>query len=142
MKTLSAGSLTFAGPTVSPLLTDPIAHGGRVEDAFHVFAPSLPGYGFSERPTGSGWPIERIARAWGELMSSLGHSRDLAQGGDWGAAATNALASVAPPGLACIQCSTVIVREEAVKSAPDHAESLTALSEIADHQRHESAYAA
>jgi pimeloyl-ACP methyl ester carboxylesterase len=79
-------------------LTDPVAYGGRAEDAFHVVAPSLPGYGFSGKPTRTGWGIERIARAWAELMRRLGYSRWAAQGGDWGAFVTHAIGSQAPEG--------------------------------------------
>ena len=66
-------------------LTDPTAHGGSAEDAFDVVIPSLPGYGFSGRPTDTGWDPDRIARAWAELMKRLGYTRYVAQGGDWGA---------------------------------------------------------
>ena len=65
-------------------LTDPTAHGGSAEDAFDVVIPSLPGYGFSGKPTGTGWDPDRIARAWAELMKRLGYTRYVAQGGDWG----------------------------------------------------------
>ncbi len=65
-------------------LTDPTRHGGSVEDAFHVVAPSPPGYGFSSRPSGTGWGIERIAGAWAEVMTRLGYERFGASGGDWG----------------------------------------------------------
>jgi len=66
-------------------LTDPTKYGGRVEDAFDVVIPSLPGFGFSARPTEAGWGLERIGRAWGVLMKRLGYTRYVAQGGDWGA---------------------------------------------------------
>src|SRR5256886_11429112 len=65
-------------------LTDPTAHAGRAEDAFDVVIPSVPGYGFSGKPTGIGWDPDHIARAWGELMKRLGYTRYVAQGGDWG----------------------------------------------------------
>jgi pimeloyl-ACP methyl ester carboxylesterase len=80
-------------------LTDPTAHGGRVEDAFHVVLPSLPGYGFSAQPTEVGWDPGRIARAWAELMHRLGYTRYAAQGGDQGAAVTDAMGREAPEGL-------------------------------------------
>lgn len=73
-------------------LTDPTAHGGQATDAFHVICPSLPGYGFSDKPVSSGWDVARIARAWATLMGRLGYERYGAQGGDWGAAVTMALA--------------------------------------------------
>jgi epoxide hydrolase len=83
-------------------LTDPTAHGGRVEDAFHVVVPSLPGYGFSDKPCAPGWNSGRIATAWAELMPRLGYTRWVAQGGDWGASVTNTLALNKPPGLIAI----------------------------------------
>ncbi|HEY2565787.1 MAG TPA: epoxide hydrolase [Acidimicrobiales bacterium] len=69
-------------------LTDPVTHGGKAEEAFHVVCPSLPGYGFSDKPSAPGWTIERIAQAWSGLMGRLGYDRYGAQGGDWGAAVT------------------------------------------------------
>ena len=80
-------------------LTNPTAHGGRAEDAFHLVVPSLPGYGFSGQPTELGWENLRIARAWAELMSRLGYTRYVAQGGDVGSAVTDALGRLAPNGL-------------------------------------------
>ena len=80
-------------------LTDPTAHGGSATDAFDVVIPSIPGYGFSGRPIGTGWGPERIARAWAELMKRLGYSHYVAQGGDWGAPISTELARLAPPGL-------------------------------------------
>ena len=87
--------------TVGPL-TDPTAHGGRAEDAFDLVLPSMPGYGLSGKPTGTGWGPEHIARAWAELMKRLGYTRYVAQGGDWGAAIANAMARQAPAGLLSI----------------------------------------
>jgi len=89
-----AALLELVGP-----LTDPTAHGGNAADAFHVVLPSLPGYGFSGKPMSTGWGPDRIARAWAELMSRLGYTRYVAQGGDWGAIVTDLLAAQAPPGL-------------------------------------------
>jgi pimeloyl-ACP methyl ester carboxylesterase len=83
-------------------LTDPARFGGRAEDAFHVVIPSLPGYGFSSRPTEVGFGVERIGRSSHELMKRLGYSRYLAQGGDWGAGVVEAMARQAPPGLLAI----------------------------------------
>ncbi len=82
-------------------LTNPTEHGGRAHDAFHVVIPSLPGFGFSDKPT-VGWKLSRIASAWSELMQRLGYSRWVAQGGDWGAGVTTALGHLLPPGLAGI----------------------------------------
>ncbi|MFI0404337.1 epoxide hydrolase family protein [Actinomadura sp. 3N508] len=89
--------LEVAGP-----LTDPTAHGGRAEDAFHLVLPSLPGYGFSGEPAELGWDSGRIARAWAELMDRLGYTRYVAQGGDVGADVTDAMGRQGPPGLAGI----------------------------------------
>ena len=81
---------------IIPLLTDPSAHGGNAKDAFHVVAPSLPGYGFSGKPTQPGWKIERIADAWATLMARLGYETYFAQGGDWGSFVTVALINQHP----------------------------------------------
>ncbi|MDX1384761.1 MAG: epoxide hydrolase, partial [Thermoanaerobaculia bacterium] len=77
-------------------LTDPVAHGGEASDAFHVVCPCLPGFGFSDKPTATGWSVEKIAGAWSELMQRLGYQRFGAQGGDWGAAVTTALGFLDP----------------------------------------------
>ncbi|RWO54492.1 MAG: epoxide hydrolase [Mesorhizobium sp.] len=84
--------------TVGPL-TNPIAHGGSPEDAFDLVMPSMPGYGFSRKPTGTGWNPDRIARAWAELMERLGYTYYVAQGGDWGAPVSSAMARHARRGL-------------------------------------------
>jgi pimeloyl-ACP methyl ester carboxylesterase len=83
-------------------LTDPTAHGGSAADAFHVVIPSMPGYGFSGKPTSPGWGPERMARAWAELMQRLGYSRYVAQGGDWGAFVVDQMGLQQPPGLLAI----------------------------------------
>ncbi|MEV7991527.1 epoxide hydrolase family protein [Streptomyces sp. NPDC086077] len=92
------GSVVEQMKIVDPLI-NPTAHGGDASDAFHVVIPSMPGYGFSGKPTERGWDPERIARAWAELMRRLGYTRYAAQGGDWGAIVTDALALQAPEGL-------------------------------------------
>jgi pimeloyl-ACP methyl ester carboxylesterase len=92
------GSVIELLDTVGPL-TDPTAHGGTPEDAFHLVLPSLPGYGFSGQPTELGWESGLIARAWAELMGRLGYTRYVAQGGDVGAAVTDAMGRQAPEGL-------------------------------------------
>jgi len=92
------GSVVELLGVIGPL-TDPTAHGGRAEDAFHLVLPSLPGYGFSGEPTELGWESSRIARAWAELMGRLGYTRYVAQGGDVGAAVTDAMGRQAPDGL-------------------------------------------
>src|SRR5262249_15545087 len=83
-------------------LTNPTAHGGSAEDAFDVVIPSVPGYGFSGRPTSTGWDPDRIARAWAVLMKRLGYTRYVAQGGDWGAPTRSARARQNAEGLAGI----------------------------------------
>ena len=92
------GSIIEQLKIIGPL-TDPTAHGGRAEDAFDVVIPSLPGYGFSGKPTGAGWDPDRIARAWAELMKRLGYTRYVAQGGDWGAPICGAMARQGAAGL-------------------------------------------
>jgi pimeloyl-ACP methyl ester carboxylesterase len=83
-------------------LTNPIAYGGTAADAFDVVIPSLPGFAFSEKPAERGWNAERVARAWAVLMQRLGYRRYVAQGGDWGAFVTTAMAQQHAPGLAAI----------------------------------------
>src|SRR5215510_2680588 len=95
------GSVIEMLDAVGPL-TDPTAHGGSAEDAFHLVLPSLPGYGFSGEPTELGWESDRIARAWAELMDRLGYTRYVAQGGDVGATVTDVMGRQAPGGLAGI----------------------------------------
>jgi pimeloyl-ACP methyl ester carboxylesterase len=92
------GSVLEMLEVIGPL-TDPTAYGGNAEDAFHVVIPSIPGYGFSSEPTEIGWDSGRIAVAWAELMSRLGYSRYVAQGGDQGAGVTDAMGRLAPDGL-------------------------------------------
>jgi pimeloyl-ACP methyl ester carboxylesterase len=92
------GSVLEMLEVIGPL-TDPTAHGGNAEDAFHVVIPSIPGYGFSGKPTEVGWDSGRIAAAWAELMSRLGYTRYVAQGGDQGAGVTDAMGRQAPDGL-------------------------------------------
>jgi pimeloyl-ACP methyl ester carboxylesterase len=95
------GSVIELLEVIGPL-TDPTAHGGRAEDAFHLVLPSLPGYGFSTDPTSVGWDPGRVAQAWAGLMHRLGYTRYVAQGGDVGAAVTDTMVLQAPEGLAGI----------------------------------------
>jgi pimeloyl-ACP methyl ester carboxylesterase len=92
------GSVIEQLKVIGPL-TDPTAHGGSAEDAFDVVIPSMPGYGFSGRPTDTGWGPDRIGRAWAELMARLGYTRYVAQGGDWGSPISSAMARQAAAGL-------------------------------------------
>jgi epoxide hydrolase len=125
------GSIVEFTKVLGPL-TDPRAHGGDPADAFEVICPSLPGYGFSDKPTAPGWGVERIARAWAQLMARLGHDRYLAQGGDWGSMVTTALTRVDPEHCAGIHLTMPIAmpgeehladlteREQAALAAFDH----------------------
>src|SRR5262249_38762826 len=92
------GSIIEQIKLIEPL-TNPTAHGGSAADAFDVVIPSLPGYGFSGRPTGTGWDPDRIAQAWGQLMKRPGYTRYVAQGGDWGTPITSAMARQSAAGL-------------------------------------------
>ena len=105
------GSVVEFMKVIGPL-TDPVAHGGMAEDAFHVVCPSLPGYGFSERPA-EGWPVPRIADAWITLMKRLGYDRFVAQGGDWGSAVTTAIGASGDPAVAGIHLNMMVVRPTA-----------------------------
>jgi pimeloyl-ACP methyl ester carboxylesterase len=95
------GSIIEQLKIIGPL-TDPTAHGGSAEDAFDVVIPSMPGYGFSGKPTSTGWGPERMGRAWAELMKRLGYTRYVAQGGDWGAFVVDQMGLQAPEGLLAI----------------------------------------
>jgi len=101
------GSVIEQIDTVGPL-TDPTAHGGKAEDAFHLVLPSLPGYGFSGRPTELGWNLGRCARAWAELMTRLGYTSYVAQGGDVGAGVTDAMGRLGPEGLIGIHTNLLV----------------------------------
>jgi pimeloyl-ACP methyl ester carboxylesterase len=89
------GSVVEFHKVIGPL-TDPVAHGGDAADAFHVVAPSLPGYGFSDKPTQPGWGIDKIGRGWASLMARLGYESYVAQGGDWGSLVTSAIGTQDP----------------------------------------------
>jgi pimeloyl-ACP methyl ester carboxylesterase len=101
------GSVIELLETIGPL-TDPTAHGGKAEDAFHLVLPSVPGYGFSGEPAEIGWDSGRTARAWPELMQRLGYTRYVAQGGDVGAAVTDAMGRQAPEGLIGIHTNLLV----------------------------------
>ena len=124
------GSVIELLDVVGPL-TDPTAHGGSAEDAFDLVLPSLPGYGFSGDPAEDGWDPGRIARAWAELMRRLGYARYVAQGGDQGAAVTDAMGRQAPAGLLGIHLnfksrSRPIIADTALSTAPARKRSATA----------------
>jgi pimeloyl-ACP methyl ester carboxylesterase len=101
------GSVIELLETIGPL-TDPTAHGGKAEDAFHLVLPSLPGYGFSGEPAEVGWEAARTAQAWAELMARLGYTRYVAQGGDLGAIVTDVMGRQAPDGLLGIHMNFLV----------------------------------
>jgi pimeloyl-ACP methyl ester carboxylesterase len=101
------GSIIEMIDSVGPL-TDPTAHGGSADDAFHLVLPSLPGYGFSAEPADLGWDLGRTARAWAELMRRLGYDRYVAQGGDVGAGVTDAMGRIGPDGLVGIHTNLLV----------------------------------
>jgi len=111
------GSVIEMLDSIGPL-TDPTAHGGSAEDAFHLVLPSLPGYGFSGQPTDVGWDLGRTARTWAELMNRLGYARYVAQGGDVGAGVTDAMGRLAPQGLVGIHTNLLVPALNDVASLP------------------------
>ena len=133
------GSVIEFHKVIGPL-TDPTAFGGDASDAFHVVAPSLPGYGFSGKPEQSGWNIERIARAWAELMTRLGYPGYVAQGGDWGAAVTTLLAGLRPAGLVAAHMNIASARPKALPHDEATAEERRALEAMERYQRGELGY--
>jgi epoxide hydrolase len=122
-------------------LTDPVAQGGNAADAFHVVIPSLPGYGFSDKPTTTGWGVERVAAAWITLMKRLGYGRFFAQGGDWGAAVTTAIGAVHPPECAGIHLNMPLIfpEEQDFKDLTESEKST--LASMKFYQDHDSGYA-
>jgi pimeloyl-ACP methyl ester carboxylesterase len=126
------GSVTEFLDVLGPL-SDPRSHGGDPADAFSVVAPSLPGYGWSDKPSGAGWGIERIASAWHALMTGLGYSRYVAQGGDWGAGVTTVLAQQAPEGLVAIHLNMAFAFPDADAMADLTPTEAQALADMAAH---------
>ena len=122
------GSVVEFLDVIGPL-TDPEAHGGRAEDAFHVVIPSLPGYGFSDKPKATGWEVPRIATAWSTLMKRLGYDRWVAQGGDWGAHVTTWLAKQKPEGLVAIHLNLPTLSPPPLEGTPT-AEEKAAIDEL------------
>jgi len=133
------GSVIEFLKVVGPL-TDPTAHGGRADDAFHLVIPSLPGYGFSTKPAATGWGVERIARAWIELMARLRYDRYVAQGGDWGAVVTTLMGAQPPDALAGIHLNMPLVTPAPPYENLSAAER-AALAAYARYEAEESGYA-
>ncbi len=133
------GSIVEFQKVIGPL-TDPVAHGGKAEDAFHVVAPSLPGYGFSGKPEKAGCGVPRIATLWAQLMQDLGYDRYYAQGGDWGAMITTAIGIQDPAHCAGIHLNMPIVPPD-----PDTMDDMTdyeqqALAGIEEYNQWDSGY--
>jgi pimeloyl-ACP methyl ester carboxylesterase len=127
------GSVIELLETVGPL-TDPTAHGGRPEDAFHLVLPSIPGYGFSEEPAELGWGPIRIGRAWDELMRRLGYTHYVAQGGDVGSQVTDAMARIGLGGLLGVHTNLLtpaLGDAKALSASPPTAEEQAALDQLA-----------
>ena len=102
------GSIIEFLQVIGPMV-DPTAHGGKADEAFHVVIPSLPGFGFSDKPAQPGWGLPRIADAWAVMMQRLGYSRYVAQGGDWGAGVTSWMAKHRPSGLVAIHLNLPVL---------------------------------
>src|SRR4051794_8045791 len=132
------GSVVEMIDSVGPL-TDPTAHGGSAEDAFHLVLPSLPGYGFSGEPVELGWDLDRTARAWAELMRRLGYTRYVAQGGDVGAGVTDAMGRQGPDGLIGIH-TNLLVPALGGTMPTDSDEERAAAAQIATFQRSGNGY--
>lgn len=127
------GSVVEFHKVIEPLV-DPVAHGGSAADAFHVICPSLPGFGFSGKPTTTGWGVDRIARTWAVLMDRLGYARYGAQGGDWGSGITTALGALDSEHCAGIHITLAMGTRPAPgeQPAPEEARALKGLKHYAD----------
>lgn len=134
------GSILEFRDVIGPL-SNPVAHGGAASDAFHLVIPALPGFGFSDKPSEPGWGVGRTAMAWGQLMQRLGYGdRWMAQGGDWGAAITTAMAHMRTPGLVGIHLNMVMFQptpQETADATPDERQML---DDAARYDREYSAY--
>ena len=133
------GSVVEFLKVIGPL-TDPTAHGGTAEDAFHVVVPSLPGFGFSDKPAERGWGLPRIARAWAVLMRRLGYATYVAQGGDWGAGVTTWMAKQHVAGLKAVHLNLPILFPPPMVGEPS-AEEKSALAKLVAYGDSGSAYA-
>jgi epoxide hydrolase len=135
------GSVTEFSQVIGPL-TDPAGHGGDPADAFHVVCPSLPGYGFSGKPAGTGWNVQRIAAAWATLMARLGYPRYGAQGSDWGTSVTTSLGQQDTAHLAGIHVMPPIAPPDPATLDDLTEAEQTSLAELREAAAHESGYSA
>jgi pimeloyl-ACP methyl ester carboxylesterase len=133
------GSIFEFLKVIGPLV-DPTAHGGKAEDAFHVVVPSLPGYGFSDKPSEPGWGLPRIAKAWAALMKRLGYHRWVAQGGDWGAGVTTWLAKQHAEGLVGVHLNLPILFPPPIQGQPT-AEEQASIAQLIAFDSRDSGYA-
>jgi len=133
------GSVVEFLEAIGPL-TDPPAHGGDAADAFHVVCPSLPGYGFSDKPARAGWGVERIAGAWAVLMARLGYRRYVAQGGDWGSMVTTALGVRDPEHCAAIHLNMPVAPPAPEQMGEPTEREKQALAALAHYEQWDSGY--
>jgi epoxide hydrolase len=133
------GSVIEFLEVIDPLV-NPTAHGGSADQAFHLVIPSLPGYGFSAKPTATGWSVDQTARAWAKLMAGLGYDRYVAQGGDWGSAVSSGMAMQAPAGLAAIHLNMLVVMSTPEQIAKLRPEELAALAKTHEWAKTETGY--
>lgn len=134
------GSILEFREMIAPL-TDPVAHGGDARQAFHLVIPSMPGFGFSDKPTEPGWNVGRVAGAYAELMRRLGYDAHwFAQGGDWGAAVVSALAHMRAPGLSGIHLNMVLFRPTNQEVAEASLEERSMLADMGRYEAEHSGY--
>lgn len=134
------GSIVEFHKVIEPL-TNPTSHGGDAADAFHVVCPSLPGFGFSEKPSRAGWKVQRIARAWSDLMLGLGYKRYAAQGGDWGSLVTTRIGIQDPTNCLGIHLNMVIVAPDPSTSNDLTESEKSAIAGLQYYQEWDSGYA-
>ena len=133
------GSIIEFHKAIRPL-ADPAAHGGSPDDAFHLVLPTIPGYGFSDKPTQTGWGVERVAQAWSALMARLGYERYFAQGGDWGAAITAAIGAQDPEHCMGVHTNMPVVAPPAEMRAEPTAQERDAMAARQFYQDWDSGY--
>lgn len=134
------GSVLEFRHLVGPL-TDPVAHGGRAEEAFHLVIPSMPGFGFSDQPSTTGWGVGRIAEAWIDLMGALGYgTRWAAQGGDWGSAVVDAISRRRPEGLVGVHSNLPMVFPDDGEVAAADADETSMIQDARTYRQELSAY--